>query len=98
MHSDIEKYAVKCNRKYGCLTKIIQQDKRRLIEKRCSTVTACMKIKKHCDESKRSRGGRREKKLCEAFCCEGYMCNLGTRFSPVYFVTALGLLGFAAST
>lgn len=98
MHSDIEKFTSKCNRKYGCLTLIIEQDKRQLIEKRCSTVPACRKTKKRCDESMRSRGGRREKKLCEAFCCQSYMCNMGTGFSPIYFVTALGLLGFVALT
>ena len=98
MHSDIEKYTVKCSRNYGCLTLINDHDKRLLIEKRCSAVSACRKIKIQCDESLRSRGGRRKTKLCDASCCEGYMCNLGPRFSPVYFVIAVGLLGFVALT
>lgn len=95
MHADIEKYTVRCHRSYKrCLTIIMEQDGRRLIEKRCANVQMCAKEIKRCDDSFRSRGGGRAEKLCEAECCEGYMCNRVARFPPVCYVIALGFLVF----
>lgn len=99
MHADIEKYSLKCSRDYTtCLTGVREQDGRKLIEKRCSTAEMCATEKQRCDESVRSRGGRRKKKLCETYCCVGYMCNLGATFSPLFSVIALGFMLFVVLT
>ena len=90
MHSDIEKYTIRCNRDYqNCLTITIIQGSRILTRRRCASDDMCAKEKRRCDNTLGSRGGRKEAKLCEGKCCEEYMCNLVSRLSPVNFVIVL---------
>ena len=92
MHADIERFTVKCARDYSfCLTITLEQDGRKLIEKRCANNNTCVKEERYCDRKKsRTVGARTES--CDVWCCRGYMCNNVSGLSPAiqFLIMMLG--------
>ena len=94
MHSDIAKYTVRCPRDYdNCLTVFLEQDGRKIFNKRCASDRICNRETSRCGGSERAtKGGLQTEKICHAWCCKGDWCNPGPRVSPAHLVMMSGLL------
>ncbi|RMX49158.1 hypothetical protein pdam_00003921 [Pocillopora damicornis] len=79
MHSDIAKYTVRCPRDYdNCLTVFLEQDGRKIFNKRCASDRICNRETSRCGGSERAtKGGLQTEKICHAWCCKGDWCNPG---------------------